>query len=169
MQWNVEGKQGIEKGEHWCSSGLWRQIEGVHVNHQWRTSSSCWCSPGLSDLWVIWSLTPGHTWTINRKMLRTILMWPWSMGREILKPPRLWCRFVFVFVKVTLKEEFGGSLSLYSSPTRVEAARWMYFHLSTIYLIFDVTPLCPTCYHQRQKSVHCAMHCAFCIDISNEN
>ena len=95
MQWNVEGKEGIGKGEHWCSSGLWRQIEGVHVNHQWRTSSSCWCSPGLSDLWVIWSLAPGHTWTINRKMLRTILMWPWSMGREILKPPRLWCRFLF--------------------------------------------------------------------------
>ena len=58
-------------------------------------------------------------------------------GRQILKPPRLWCRFVFV--KVTLKEEFGGSLPLYSSPTRVEAARWMYFYLSTIYLIFDLT------------------------------
>ena len=29
----------------------------------------------------------------------------------------------FFFVKVTLKEEFGGSLPLYSSPTRVEAAR----------------------------------------------
>ena len=29
----------------------------------------------------------------QQEMLRTILMWPWSMGREILKPPRLWCRF----------------------------------------------------------------------------
>ena len=53
-----------------------------------------------------WSLAPGHMWTINRKMLRRILMWPLSMGREILRPPRLGC--LFVFVKVTLRRSLAA-------------------------------------------------------------
>ena len=31
-------------GQHWCSSGLWKLIEGAHVNHQWKISRSR-CSP----------------------------------------------------------------------------------------------------------------------------
>ena len=71
----------------------------------------------------------------QQEMLRTILMWPWTMGREILRTPRLWC--LFVFVKVTLRRSLAANCRCTAAQQLVEAARWMYFYLSTKYLILS--------------------------------
>ena len=42
----MEGMKYSLWGQHCCSSGLCKQIEGAHVNHQWKIWRS-WCSPGL--------------------------------------------------------------------------------------------------------------------------
>ena len=43
--WKISISQHVSNGgQHWCSSGLWKLIEGAHVNHQWKISRSR-CSP----------------------------------------------------------------------------------------------------------------------------
>ena len=109
-------------GQHWCSSGLWKQIEGAHVNHQWEISRSR-CSPSRN--------LKGHTWTID---WRTISLWPWSRerSRETMRLPRLYWSF-----GNNNLEEIGGSRPLYSSPAMWSWGSRINAFLSE-YNIFDI-------------------------------
>ena len=119
----MEGMKYYLWGQHWCSSGLWKQVEGAHANHQWEISRSR-CSPSRN--------LKGHTWTID---WRTISLWPWS--RERSRGNKRLPRLHWSFGNNNL-EEIGGSRPLYSSPTMWSWGSRINFYLSTIYLIFDI-------------------------------
>ena len=71
--------------------------------------------------------------SINRK--RMILMWLWSIGREILKPSTS----KWVFLEKWHQGGLGSSLLVYSSPAyKSWGSQINSFYLSTIYLIFDL-------------------------------
>ena len=118
----MEGMKYYLWGQHWCSSGLWKQIEGAHVNHQWEISRSR-CSPSRN--------LKGHTWTID---WRTISLWPWSRegSRETMRLPRLYWSF-----GNNNLEEIGGSRPLYSSPAMWSWGSRINAFLSE-YNIFDI-------------------------------
>ena len=119
----MEGMKYYLWGQHWCSSGLWKQVEGAHANHKWEISRSR-CSPSRN--------LKGHTWTID---WRTISLWPWS--RERSRGNKRLPRLHWSFGNNKL-EEIGGSRPLYSSPTMWSWGSRINFYLSTIYLIFDI-------------------------------
>ena len=71
--------------------------------------------------------------SINRK--RMILMWLWSIGRDILKPSTS----KWVFLEKRHQGGLGSSLLVYSSPAyKSWGSQINSFYLSTIYLIFDL-------------------------------
>ena len=118
----IEGMKYYLWGQHWCSSGLWKQIEGAHVNHQWEISRSR-CSPSRN--------LKGHTWTID---WRTISLWPWS--RERSRGNKRLPRLHWSFGNNNL-EEIGGSRPLYSSPAMWSWGSRINAFLSE-YNIFDI-------------------------------
>ena len=118
----MEGMKYYLWGQHWCSSGLWKQIEGAHVNHQWEISRSR-CSPSRN--------LKGHTWTID---WRTISLWPWS--RERSRGNKRLPRLHWSFGNNNL-EEIGGSRPLYSSPAMWSWGSRINAFLSE-YNIFDI-------------------------------